>query len=723
MQPIPCKGSIPSIYLHNVLKFLLGCVYSLLLNYTMMKNFTLILLVISAASFSSKAQIFTDNFDSYTVGQGLVAQNPTDWDTWTPSTPGEDVLVSDANSNSGNNSLYFSSVGGGPEDIILRFDQVYNSGNFTLEANFYVESGKGAYFNLQETFVVGGVWAIDCFMLDDGTLKLSNSSTPYLTTVYPTGQWFNLRLEIDLTANVWELFLDNVSQGSFSNPTGSIGILDLYPTNPTSEGGNNQSGFYVDDVSYDHIPASLPPVNGGVTFVNAISGILGQSLDVSGTVRNLGSDPITSFDIEYEYNGVPVTESVGPISLASLATYDHTFSTPVTLVAGANPLSITISNVNGAGPDADASDDMKTITVDDPVVPGAGKLVIGEEGTGTWCGWCPRGAVAMEEMATKYDGFWQGIAVHNADPMAVADYDAGLGALISGYPSAIVDRGADIDPSAMEIDFLQRIVIDPRATMSTGANYNATTGVLDVSLTVDWASSATGSYKIACVLVEDGVTGTGSGYAQSNYYSFSSNDIPLVGAGLDWQAAANPVPASLMVYDHVARAICPSFDGHAGFPGSISASDQHVFNFEFEVDAAWDDTKMHIVGLLIDPSGRIDNGSTSSIADAVTAGFTAGDIVSCGAPTVINGVSSIRTLEIFPNPARTNVTVKIGLEESNNVIVDVFDISGKIVASQAYDQLEGTHFLDMDISGFASGMYTVNVQAGEFITTRSLIVE
>jgi len=686
----------------------------------MMKKFTILLLAF-AVSFSVKAQIFTDDFDSYTAGQGLVAQNPTDWDTWTPSTPGEDVLVSSTNSSSGNNSLYFSSVGGGPEDIILRFDQVYNSGNFTLDANFYVESGKGAYFNMQETFAVGSVWAIDCFMLDDGTLKLSNSSTPYLTTVYPTAQWFNLRLEIDLTANVWELFIDNVSQGSFSNPTGSIGILDLYPTNPTSEGGNNQSGFYVDDVSFDHIPASLPPVNGGVTFVDAISGILGQTIDVSGTVRNLGSDPITSFDVEYDYNGMQVQESIGPISLASLATYDHNFATPVTLVAGANPLSITVSNVNAAGPDADASDDVKTITVDDPVVPGAGKLVIGEEGTGTWCGWCPRGAVAMEEMATKYDGFWQGIAVHNGDPMTVAAYDAAMP--ISGYPSAIVDRGTDIDPSAMEIDFLQRVLIDAKATMTTGAIFNATTGLLNVSLTVDWASAATGSYKIACVLVEDGITGTGSGYAQSNYYSFSSNNIPLVGAGHDWQAATNPISASLMTYDHVARAICPSFAGYAGFPGSMAASDQHIFNFEFTLDPSWDDTKMHIVGLLIDPTGMMDNGSTSSIADAITAGFTSGDVVSCGATSVINGISTIRTFDIFPNPASTNLTLKIGLEDANNVIVDIFDISGKTVATQSYDQLEGTHFLDMDISNFASGMYTVNVQAGEFITTRSLIVE
>ena len=136
--------------------------------------------IFSASLFSQ----FTDNFDSYTAGQNLVTQNSTDWDTWSGGGgTTEDVLVSSAMASSGSNSLYFSSTaaGGGPEDIILRFGQVYTSGSFTLESNFYVETGKGAYFNLQQDFTVGGVWAIDCQMVDDGSLILSNSA--FLATI------------------------------------------------------------------------------------------------------------------------------------------------------------------------------------------------------------------------------------------------------------------------------------------------------------------------------------------------------------------------------------------------------------------------------------------------------------------------------------------------------------------------------------------------------------
>ena len=99
-------------------------------------------------------------------------------------------------------------------------------------------------------------------MLEDGTLKLSSGYS--IHTNYPSAQWFN-PVDMDLTSNVWELFIDNVSQGSFQ-PTGQIGILDLYPVNPTGQGGNGISGFYVDDMPH-YLPATLPPLNGGVSFI------------------------------------------------------------------------------------------------------------------------------------------------------------------------------------------------------------------------------------------------------------------------------------------------------------------------------------------------------------------------------------------------------------------------------------------------------------------------
>lgn len=665
--------------------------------------------VLSASLFS---QIFTDNFDSYTAGSYLVVQNPTDWDTWSGGAgTTEDVLVSSANASSGANSLYFSSslATGGPTDIILRFDQVYTSGSFSLEANFYVVTNKGAYFNLQQDFTVGGVWAIDCQMDNFGGLELSNSGTPFLTTTYPVGVWFNLRIEIDLTSNVWELFINNVSEGTFSNPIASIGILDLFPVNPSP--GNNQSGFYVDDVSYNHIPATLPAVNGGVTFVNQLGGIAGQSSTVSATVRNLGSDDINSFELTYDYNGTPVMELIGPITLASLATYNHTFSTPVTLAVGSMPLTVTISDVNGAGPDANSLDDAKSITIS-PVVPATGKVVFAEEGTGTWCGWCPRGAVYMDYMETTYSGFWAGVAVHNGDPMTDATYDAGIGALISGYPSSLVDRGPENDPSTMEQSFLQRIVITPTAFVTNGATYNSTTRELEVSVTCDFQTAASGDWRIAVILTEDSVTGTTSDYAQTNYYSGGSNGV--MGG---YELLPNPVPASQMVYDHVARTIVPAFDGLVNsFPTTINNGEIFSNCFSFTLPVAWDDSKIHIISFLRNPSGIVDNAATETIASAVTNGY-----VDCS-NKIGEDLSGDNNFKLFPNPTNGVTYIDIINSDNSKVNIQIMDMSGKIVAQRNYN-INDTVQLPIVTGGLDKGIYIVTLTIGDSIQQQKLVVQ
>ena len=668
-----------------------------------------------ATSASLFSQIFTDDFESYTPGNLLVQSNPSDWDTWSGGGGGaEDAPISTTQASSGSNSVHFlaTSANGGPDDVILRFAQVYTSGSFSYESNFYVVPNKGAYFNMQETHVVGGSWAIDCFMLDDGTLKLTNSGTPFLTTTYPVGQWFNLRLEIDLTSNVWELYINNVSQGTFSNPTNSIGILDLFPINPASEGGNGLSEFYVDDVSYNHIPASLPAVNGGVTFVNQLGGIAGQTSNVDCTVRNLGSNNITSFDITYTYGAnPPVMESVGPISLASLATYNHTFATPVTLLAGSNNLTVTISNVNGAGPDADPNDDSKSITIN-PVVPAPGKIVVGEEATGTWCQWCPRGAVFMDYMESTYHGYWAGVAVHNNDPMMDAVYDAGLGTLIGGYPSSVVDRGPDNDPSTMEQSFLQRVVIPPTAFVTNGATYNPSTRELDVSLTFDFQTATSGNWRVACVLTEDSVTGTSSQYNQSNAYAGGGNGV--MGG---YENLPNPVPASQMVYDHVGRRISPSFTGQTGvFPTSISNGSTHTVCFSFTLPSNWDESKMHIIGMLIDPSGDIDNAGYTTISEAVTNGL---DVCS----TSINeDLSGEENFKLFPNPTNGTTYIDLINLDNENVNVTIMDMTGKIVAERDYT-INGTAKLPIVTNNFSKGIYVVTLTIGNKVQQQKLIVQ
>ena len=668
------------------------------------------------SSIAAFGQTFTDNFDSYNAGQKLCTQSGGAWTTWSNAPGGnEDVLVSSADAASPSNSLYFStsSQNGGPVDLVRNFG-VLNTGQFDMDFNIKVETGKAGYFNFQRNATIGQVWAMDCFFNDNGTITINNQNGLNFTGApYPQNTWFNFHIAINFNTNNWEVFIDNVSVGSFSNPVNQIASIDIFPTDQNAP---YSCGYFIDDFHTVITPYTLPSVNAAVNGLSFDQGMLaGNAVTPKVVVRNLGTTPITSFELDVDYNGNNIHQSVTGLNLASLATTTVTMTGTLTLTGTSMPMVATVSNVNNAGADMDANDDELSIDLS-PLTPAAGKMVVGEEGTGTWCQWCPRGAVFMDMMEEKYSNYWAGIAVHNGDPMVVTTYDAGIGGLVSGYPSALVDRMSVIDPSEMEADFLTRVQVAPKASIENGATWNATTRELKVSTSATFLSSATNAYKLGIVLTEDEVTGTGSGYNQSNAYANNAAG-PMGG----FESLPNPVPAAQMVYDHVARAIAPSFTGAANsFPATVNTGETHTITATFIIPASWDETKIHIVGLLFNPQGKIDNAGKATITEAVANGFVTGTDVTAG----LNDLDQIDDLvQVYPNPATTTVSVSLQIKEQSEVSISVTDIAGKEISSKNYGQLSGASVITINTSNTPSGVYFVNVKMNNAVTQKKIIIQ
>lgn len=679
----------------------------------MKKQLLFIGLLTSAVSFG---QTFSDDFDSYTAGQYMAAQSGGAWTTWS-GTPGstEDVLVSNADASSGANSVFFSTstAAGGPTDLVKNFG-VLNTGQFSIEWNMLVQSGKAGYFNFQRNATIGQVWAMDCFFSDDGDITILNQSGGTLFTgSYTQGGWFNFRMDINFNTNTWEVFIDDLPVGSFANTENQIASIDIYPTDQDSP---YSCGYFIDDFEYTITPYTLPAVNGAATFITTDVGLVaGAEATPKVTIRNLGTTTITSATLNVDYNGDNINYPMTGLNLVSLASTTIDMPGTVTLVAGSNTMTGTISNVNGAGADGDAADNQASMTID-PIVPALGKMVVGEEGTGTWCQYCPRGAVYMDMMETKYPDFWAGIAVHNGDPMVVTEYDDALGNLIGGYPSALVDRAPEIDPSEIEPEFLAHLTVAPTAFIIPGATWDAGTRTLVVSVSADFLASATNSYKLAVVLTEDEVTGTGSGYAQVNAYAGGANG-PMGG----FESLPNPVPASQMVYDHVARVIEPSFGGFANsFPAVVNSGETHTVNATFVLPASWDETKLHIIGMLVNPSGKIDNAGKATIAEALANGFVSGTDMTVGIDEE-NQLDAM--LQMYPNPASTYTTLAINLTQESVVEVKLMDMNGKTLKSRNYGSMNGASTIQIPTIDLAKGVYLVEVSVNNIATRKTLVVE
>jgi hypothetical protein len=636
-------------------------------------------------------QTFSDNFDSYASGDNLAAKSAV-WETWSsPNGGADDVKVTNSKAKSGSNSIYFQSTAanGGPADVILPFGGARNNGQFELKMNMNVDAGKNAYFNFQEQTTVGKGYTIDVYFNDNKTLNINNQAAGSLLSVsYPQGQWFEFQLKVDLNTNSWDLYIDGTKAGSFQNSTRALASMDLFPINGSS--------FYVDDVSYTYTAYAPTSKNASVTYIGNVMGYLaGANVTPSVEIRNLGTTAITSAELSIKYNGNTLNKTLTGISLPANGLYTTTFDNTLSIVGGNGDVVASVVTVNGTADD-NANDDSKTISIN-PIVPAKGKVVIGEEATGTWCQWCPRGAVALKTMHDKYDGFFQGIAVHNNDPMENPYYDASIASKISGYPSALVDRGAKMDPSAMGGDFINRIQIAPKGVMDIAAKYDAATKVMSVSVETTIESAISGDYRIACVIAEDDVTGTTSGYNQSNAYAGGGSGV--MGG---YEKLPNPVPAAQMVYDHVGRAIAPTFSGLPNaFGASASAGQKFIHNFTFDIDPSWDLTQMHVVSMFIDKTGMIDNGGTIHYNDAIKKAFKDGTAVL--ASQDLNGPDTRMALQ--PNPSDKQFDIAIFGAMNGQSSLEIVDMQGKLVYQS--QQLSGK--MTIPSQDWSAGVYLVRL--------------
>ena len=663
-----------------------------------------LLSLVAMATLTLNAQIvFDDDFESYTNGS-LIAQSSPIWETWNGNVVTEDALVSSLQANSGSNSLrlFSTAANGGPSDVILPFGGKHEFGTFHYEMMMYVVAGSGAYFNFQGEVMTGVQWTYQIYFNDGGTVLVNNSSnTTGGSGIYPYDQWFKYEVDVDLTNNVWITTLDGDVIAQFANPVNALASLDLYPT---FSGNQTNSHFYVDDVVYTYDPPMFPDLDLGITGLNVRQfGLTGQTATVSGTVRNVGNNEINSFDITFTDGTTNMTEPYSGLNLATLQEYSFSHPAMQTIAEGVNPVTATVSNINGGMDDNDVNN---SIDVDvEGITPHPDKKVLVEEATGTWCTWCPRGAVFMALMNELYPDHFVGVAVHNGsnDPMVVPEYDAGMTSLpgFSGFPGVTLEREMITDPSNIEVNLIPRLQEAPVARLSNVVTDFNLNGEMEVTVRAEFLEAVSGDYRLNAIIIENGVTGTGSGYNQINAYAGGGNG-PMGG----YENLPNPVPASQMVYEEVGRALLGGYAGVSGsLPMSISAGETHEYSFSYILGPDIDPANVEVIGVLIRPNGTIDNATKTHVED-----FETGT-----GETFRNDLA-----EVYPSPFATDFNIRLALSTATNVDVTVYNAVGAAVATRSFGVLSGNPVLQMDMENQAPGIYYVYIQTDDFLITKKV---
>lgn len=355
------------------------------------------------------------------------------------------------------------------------------------------------------------------------------------------------------------------------------------------------------------------------------------------------STPIAAFTAFCEFEGTTLSERFPAANLS--ATDDAlpiTFTVPRRLSPGEDlPYSLRVE-VEGNS------------SVEQPAVEGSvmrlsflpERRIVVEEGTGMWCGYCPRGIVAMRQMREKYPDSFIGIAVHYDDVLgtAVADYCNSLH--FPSFPSAYVNRttlcgdpmpqeanGQFSVASGLERYFLDAMKVCPPAELSLAWTVRDG-GQLALLADAHFAINAEGAdYRFAAVAVENEVSH--STYYQTNYYSGS--DVPLGGFETE-DKTIRPY-----TFDEVARAALLPFEGAKGdIPSRIVADRHYSAVKQLKAPVFGNQRNARIVLMLLDAH-------TGEVVNAVQAPA----VSSAEFDAVLSGIASTPSL---PQPSAAGAT-------------------------------------------------------------------
>ncbi|TVR79870.1 MAG: T9SS C-terminal target domain-containing protein [Chitinophagaceae bacterium] len=443
--------------------------------------------------------------------------------------------------------------------------------------------------------------------------------------------------------------------------------------------------------------------------------------DLDGRVINFGTEPLTSFDVSWNRGGTVYTSTISGINIEFGETYDFTHDTKLDL-AVAQDYTITVAVDKPNGQDITTLTDneiQKNITAIDVVV---SKNVVIEQHTGAWCQFCPDGSYILRNIRENHDNAIT-VSIHNGDAMAFADGNTVGSEFVSGYPTGTIDRfqfpgqsGVDASRTTWENRYLERLGATVPFTVSAENTYDASSRMITVDMEVTSHSSFEGEPRLNVFIVEDSVTGTGSGYNQANAYNNQS--------GHPYQGAGNPIVG----YNHmnVARAFLGGPWGEINsLPTSIASGETFSYQFTYTIPAGYDEDQIRVVALVQNFSS---DGNDREIFNAVEMSLNESAenevfqiVLSAEEADLVNDKMQIK---IYPNPTSDKVNMAFVLKEQGNLTIDIIDLLGKSVKTVDYGMhYPGYYTETLNVNNLNSGVYFINIRNADSIVTKRLIVQ
>ncbi len=447
--------------------------------------------------------------------------------------------------------------------------------------------------------------------------------------------------------------------------------------------------LYVDDVEVKTL-SNAPDVNLFRLKANRIAKV-NEAVFLAGTLTNNSGTIINSLDITWSdgFNNYDMTLS--GLSILPLQNYDFIHTMPFSSnVIDERDVLMLIPSVNNM-PDIQPlnnSQSLKISTVSKDIF----KAVVFEEVTGTWCGWCPRGIVSISYMDSLYGNTGQfiPISIHTQDTMAMDDYADST--QIHLIPRTNVDRmlfNQETNIAGYQAYFDVQKSLPPPAAITTTAFFQSQQ--VSVQVSAEFDTKMTTGLRFAVVLVEDDIHSEHSAFDQVNLYYYYGSQNPMGG----FEYLPDPVPASQMWYNHVARALLGGYDGEINsLPATVYEGNVISYNFYYTLPPNVNPFNTKAIGMLIDEeTGHIYN------AQSVPLIYGAVGVAATKEPI----------LNVFPNPTSKELNICFETEHAQEISIALYNHLGQKVKSKHFSAYIGEQNEILKVEDMAAGSYLMGI--------------
>ncbi|MDZ4759294.1 MAG: T9SS type A sorting domain-containing protein [Bacteroidota bacterium] len=423
---------------------------------------------------------------------------------------------------------------------------------------------------------------------------------------------------------------------------------------------------------------------------------------IAADFRNLGSAKATASDLNYSIDGgSAVTAAASSVSIDPLATQTLAHATKWTPTAtGTYQIKVWASNINGSNDGKTTNDEATfTVTVVDNF---ADRVILNEVFTSSTCGPCAPGnknydAItaakdANQFVTVKYQMNFPG----SGDPYYTSECGTRLSYYgITSIPRMELDGGWDGNANNYTSSLFDNAQAKP-AFMTIGAtssfNFNTISIKADIKPLTGVTSSSLYLFAAIC---EKMTTKNIKSNGETEFYHVMKKMIPN----------ANGTLLSGLTKD-----VTTTKNLKFTFPG--------IYTLAASGAAPIDIKKNHSVEEFSDLEVVlwVQDISTKEVWQA---GYTS---------TTFLGIdqqpNAVQNIQVIPNPTNGLTKVNFGLNEDHNIQVSIIDALGKTMRTFSRgDFTLGFNSFMFDATGMPAGVYFINFNGDNFLSTQKVIVQ